>query len=253
MDSTPAHIECFLAQVVGKFTIVFLIRNSRGPKFASALRQVEKAGQVPLRGVHFVVGSPVSRRCLGRCGAGRARAVLLLSNAHFMPWTQIDRGGYADSGSPDTDTLLTLAKVRPLLRPGCALVVELLRDASLGFLHATFGPFAQPAPEHEAWYSAPDLDGESGSKLKPMPDLGAVYLWPLFAAGQVYASSSLTTLATQAVFRPSVVRILEELLALPRPAPAPPANAAAAAPPRGGTTRVACLVGQEGDGGVGLW
>mmetsp|Transcript_1501 Transcript_1501/g.2662 ORF Transcript_1501/g.2662 Transcript_1501/m.2662 type:complete len:97 (-) Transcript_1501:10-300(-) len=85
-----------------------------------------------------------------------------------------------------------------------------------------------------------------------MPDLGAVYLWPLFAAGQVYASSSLTTLATQAVFRPSVVRILEELLALPRPAPAPPANAAAAAPPRGGTTRVACLVGQEGDGSVGL-
>ncbi|CAM9943920.1 unnamed protein product, partial [Heterosigma akashiwo] len=86
-----------------------------------------------------------------------------------------------------------------------------------------------------------------------MPDLGAVYLWPLFAAGQVYASSSLTTLATQAVFRPSVVRILEELLALPRPAPSARQDAAAAArPPRRGTTRVAGLVGQEGDGSVGL-
>jgi len=197
----PTHIEYFLQPLVGRIKVVFLVRHKEQELMEGCLMEVKLNNQIPLDGVYYVVGSPISRRRLLQAGVDQCSSLILLNSrnssstmesAKSRSTEEAQQQVEANSEPNDADILLAYLKIKPLVKQDCHVMVELVNDASMRYLHSCDDLYAEPF---------------SGMGDAPNP-------WPLFGAGKVYATSYLSMLLAKAVFNPSIVIILEALLGI---------------------------------------
>jgi hypothetical protein len=140
--------------------------------------------QPACRNVAYMVGSALELDDLRGAGVGRASVAVVLANPEEAAEQEAGGGGTAAAAAlnADIEAVFTVCVIEANF-PGCRTLVEVVANDSMRFLN--FKPSADHVPH---------------------------MLWPQYACGRVYMSSTLDTLICQSFYNEALIPVLGRLI-----------------------------------------